>query len=86
MIQRLLEYGDQDTIIQSVLTEVKPYFDELCKDQFGNYVIQHILDYGKNEQVWVVIDKLQWKAIEMSTHKFSSNVVEKCIIRGTDKQ
>ena len=33
-----------------------------------------------------MIEKLKLRCIELSTHKFSSNVVERCLIKGTTAQ
>jgi len=52
----------------------------LAQDQFGNYVIQHILDKGKTKDKAFVISQVKGNILQMSQHKFASNVVEKCIL------
>lgn len=60
---------------------------ELVQDPYGNYVVQHII-LGKNNHpspVGKVIDAMQGKVFEFSLQKFSSNVLEKCLVNSTDK-
>ena len=48
VIQRILEHctGDQTT---PVLEELHTHIEALIQDQYGNYVVQHVLDRGKPE-------------------------------------
>jgi pumilio RNA-binding family len=56
----------------------------LTKDQFGNYVIQHILEQGTNQEDKNRITmSIKGRVIELSNHKFASNVVEKCLQHGS---
>jgi len=55
----------------------------LIQDQYGNYVIQHILEKGNVKDKSEIIKKVHGKLLQMSKHKFASNVVEKCVINGT---
>jgi Pumilio-family RNA binding repeat len=58
----------------------------LTKDQFGNYVIQHILEHGKaQEDKNRIVKSIKGRVIELSNHKFASNVVEKCLEYGSEK-
>lgn len=53
---------------------------ELSKDQYGNYVIQLILEKGvRSQDRKGICHSLLGEARLLSVHKFSSNVVEKCI-------
>ncbi len=45
--------------------------EELAKDQYGNYVIQHILEHGLNEQKFVIIQKIIANLATMASHKFA---------------
>lgn len=55
----------------------------LIQDQYGNYVIQHILEKGKPNDRAFVIGKVKGNILSMSKHKFASNVVEKCVSFGS---
>jgi hypothetical protein len=55
----------------------------LIQDQYGNYVIQHILERGKPQDKLFVISKVKGNVLAMSKHKFASNVVEKCVTFGS---
>ena len=55
----------------------------LIQDQYGNYVIQHVLERGKPQDRALIVSKVMGQVLTMSKHKFASNVVEKCVAHGT---
>ena len=55
----------------------------MIQDQYGNYVIQHILERGKPADKAQIIDKIRGNVLQLSKHKFASNVVEKCVAHGS---
>lgn len=55
----------------------------LVQDQYGNYVIQHVLEHGRPQDKTAIIHKMKGQVISMSQHKFASNVVEKCVQFGS---
>jgi pumilio RNA-binding family len=53
---------------------------ELCKDQYGNYVVQLMLEKGhRTNDRKAICNCLLGDARLLSIHKYASNVVEKCI-------
>ncbi len=52
---------------------------DLTKDMYGNYVISHVLEHGIMEDKLFVINKMKKKVLQLSMHKFASNVIEKCL-------
>ena len=83
VIQRLLEYcslKQQKTLLKEILKLVT----ELSKDQYGNYVIQHVLEHDKTpnggEARFKIIQIVANNMLYMSKNKFGSNVVEKAFI------
>jgi hypothetical protein len=56
--------------------------DELCRNQYGNYVVQHVLVHGSMWQREEILHALNGKVLSLSKHKFASNVVEKCFAHG----
>jgi len=60
----------------------------LVQDPFGNYVVQHLIlmAHGRpNSNVSRIIDALRGNIFELSMQKFSSNVLEKCLLNSSDK-
>jgi hypothetical protein len=55
----------------------------LVQDQYGNYVIQHVLEHGKKKDKSAIIAKMKGQIGQLSQHKFASNVVEKCVEFGS---
>lgn len=51
----------------------------LILDEFGNYVLSHVLLCGTYEDKVYIIDKILDDIVQLSLHKFGSNVVEKCL-------
>ena len=64
------------------MEELHRYAISLIQDQYGNYVIQHILERGKPDDKAFIISKVKGNVLAMSKHKFASNVVEKCVSFG----
>eukprot|EP01059_Diplonema_ambulator_P001573 TRINITY_DN11339_c0_g1_i1.p1 TRINITY_DN11339_c0_g1~~TRINITY_DN11339_c0_g1_i1.p1 ORF type:complete len:412 (+),score=168.78 TRINITY_DN11339_c0_g1_i1:56-1291(+) len=58
------------------------YADELIPDQYGNYLMQHVID--TQEAAAVVADKICAKMIMYSTNKMGSHVIEKCMQMGSE--
>eukprot|EP01116_Phalansterium_solitarium_P017249 TRINITY_DN419_c0_g1_i3.p1 TRINITY_DN419_c0_g1~~TRINITY_DN419_c0_g1_i3.p1 ORF type:complete len:176 (+),score=75.90 TRINITY_DN419_c0_g1_i3:1520-2047(+) len=55
----------------------------LVQDQYGNYVIQHVLEHGRPQEKAVILGKMRGQIVQLSQHKFASNVVEKCVEFGS---
>ncbi|PKA45909.1 Pumilio like 4 [Apostasia shenzhenica] len=86
VIQRVLEHC-YDAKTQSIMMdEILQSVCTLAQDQYGNYVIQHVLQHGKPEERSAIISKLSGQIVKMSQQKFASNVVEKCLTYGTPEE
>ncbi|KAF9584922.1 Chitin synthase, class 1 [Lunasporangiospora selenospora] len=81
VIQRMLEHCSATK--SPLLEELDRCILKLVQDQYGNYVIQHILERGAAEEKSLVICKVMGHVLPLSKHKFASNVVEKCVAYGT---
>ncbi|XP_074565069.1 putative pumilio homolog 8, chloroplastic [Curcuma longa] len=53
---------------------------KLAQDPYGNYVVQAILDLEMPFANAILASQFQGKYVELSTQKFSSNVVERCFL------
>eukprot|EP00250_Pteridium_aquilinum_P016236 c23017_g1_i2 orf=716-3967(+) len=88
VIQRVLEHctdvQKQDGIMEDILRSAC----NLAQDQYGNYVVQHVLEHGQPHEKSEIMTKLAGQIVQMSQHKFASNVVEKCLEFGgpTERQ
>jgi hypothetical protein len=85
VIQKCVSEGD---IIQKgkLYDLILQNFDELIKDEFGNYLIQYILMNIKSKEqfyeVGSIIKKIEDNLISICKFKFSANVIEKCLENG----
>ncbi|CAO2182369.1 unnamed protein product [Urochloa humidicola] len=82
VIQRVLEHCADPKTQQLVMDEILQSVCMLAQDQYGNYVVQHVLEHGKPHERSIIIEKLAGQIIQMSQQKFASNVVEKCLTFG----
>lgn len=53
------------------------FTQEMVRDQYGNYVIQYVIELKNMEINGKIADKLKGFVFELATEKFSSNVIEK---------
>jgi hypothetical protein len=84
VIQRILEYcEDNQEVISPILNEILENVHTLVRDQYGNYVVQHVLINGKPSYQQEIIERLRGQAFELAQHKFASNVVEKMFQYGS---
>lgn len=78
VLQRCIDHAkDQQKadLIRAITNNSK----QLVQDAFGNYVIQYILDLNEDVYTEAIVMTFQDKVQMLSTQKFSSNVIEKCI-------
>lgn len=75
------------------LSKLRPLADEvlscaadLATNQYGNYVVQNILESGSDDDFSFLINEFQGAFYQFSIHKFASNVIEKCIRRANNEQ
>lgn len=92
VIQRILEFCPRKYKVKEGDGQVTKSYTEciyknilknvtiLTNDQYGNYVIQHVLEKGTSiADKDKIADSLKDRVLDLSVHKFASNVVEKCI-------
>ncbi|KAL5082539.1 hypothetical protein RYX36_010960 [Vicia faba] len=82
VIQRVLEHCEDPSTQQKVMDEILGAVSMLAQDQYGNYVVQHVLEHGKPHERSTIIKELAGNIVQMSQQKFASNVVEKCLTFG----
>jgi len=58
---------------------------ELMQDAYGNYVVQYVLDVCSDDDVHAVCESVVGKVNLLAIQKFSSNVMEKCLERCSDR-
>lgn len=68
---------------QAILDEIRKCSSTLIQDQYGNYVIQHVMKHGRPADRQMVINEVKARMLLYSQHKFASNVVEKCLQYGS---
>ena len=85
VIQKIFEFCSEEES-QKLLEEIYKNVVNLCQDQYGNYVIQHLLQTRHGERCKEIYEALKGRILDMSIHKFASNVIERCLHFGTKEQ
>ena len=82
VLQRCLDHGTKEqcnTLCDKLLTLI----DRLTLDPFGNYVVQYIItketDKNEYDYTYKIVHLIKLKIVELSVHKFGSNVIEKLL-------
>ncbi|KAJ3217720.1 mRNA binding protein puf3 [Dinochytrium kinnereticum] len=70
VIQRIFEHCTEESVIAG-------------RSSSGYNVIQHVLERGKPSDKAMITSKVRGQVLQMSKHKFASNVVEKCVAYGS---
>ncbi|KAJ7582685.1 armadillo-type protein [Mycena floridula] len=79
VLQRCFE-NLPDDFARPLLDEVHVHSLELMQDQFGNYVIQYLVEHGKPQDRAILSSKIRNNFLALSRHKYASNVCEKCLL------
>ncbi|XP_044470950.1 pumilio homolog 6, chloroplastic-like isoform X2 [Mangifera indica] len=82
VIQRILEQCTDESQCQFIVEEILDSVCGLAQDQYGNYVTQHVLEQRNPLERSKIIGKLSGHIVQLSQHKFASNVIEKCFEYG----
>jgi len=67
-----------------VMDELKDGIEYLIPQQYGNYVVQHVVEKGSDEDRELVLSTVQHNLEMYSCNRYASNVVEKCVEFSTD--
>lgn len=84
VIQRCLDSRHSAARTHLVTRIVEKSF-ELMQDAYGNYVVQYVLDVCGDDEVHAICESVIGKVCLLAIQKFSSNVMEKCLERCTDR-
>lgn len=86
VLQRMLEHC-VEVQKAATLDKIQLCHKALLDDQYGNYVIQHVLQYGRESDrdslLQIIVDN---DLLKLSRQKFASNVVEKLLKYGNSNQ
>jgi hypothetical protein len=76
--QMMARVEQRDTLKQKIVELTCLNFEKLIQNPFGNYAIQHIVEFYPKES-HIIKSKMLTKIIPYSSQKISSNVIEKCL-------
>lgn len=67
---------------EELFQELSPYIPDLCKDVFGNYVVQKLLEVGvgsKMQHNYIYKSAIKGQMFELSRHMYGCRVVQKLV-------
>lgn len=82
IIKKIIIHAKNEETIKRILQKLVDNSSTLIQNPFGNYSIQTAVDVWKEENVMPIIKQFYGKFINLSMQKFSSNVVEKFLLKG----
>ena len=86
VLQRILEHcieRQKSATLENISKCLRVLFD----DQYGNYVIQHVLQFGRVQDRDMVLEMVVGNGLlKLSRQKFASNVIEKLLKYGNEDQ
>ena len=69
---------------EKLILKILDNIDILINSQFGNFTLQIITDLKEYKYNKIVYDYIKNNVLDLSKKKFSSNVIDKCIIKNYD--
>lgn len=84
VIQRCLD-SRHSTARSHLVSRIVEKSLDLMQDAYGNYVVQYVLDVCGDEEVHAICESVIGRVCLLAIQKFSSNVMEKCLERCTDR-
>ncbi|KAJ3448517.1 pumilio homology domain family member [Anaeramoeba flamelloides] len=77
-LQNIIETNDASTV-QIIFSELKGHFEELMKDQFGNYLCQQLFQFSSHVSIYDVLIEIQQVVIPISTNLYGTRAIQKLI-------
>ncbi|SPQ27573.1 627a4bcd-1bf8-465b-8b8f-a51ad00be830 [Thermothielavioides terrestris] len=78
VLQRCIDHADGAQKVW-LIERITAHAVTLVQDPFGNYVVQYVIDLNEETFTEPLVQQFQNRIAALSKHKFSSNVVEKCL-------
>lgn len=78
VVQRLLNHCRTAGQMAAVSGWLRPHLVPLLQDQFGNYVVQGCLVFGRGQNQFV-FDALYHRCVEIATSRFGSRALRSCL-------
>ncbi|PRW20331.1 pumilio-like protein isoform A [Chlorella sorokiniana] len=82
LVQRVLEFCSIEELKERVIADVLGTTLQLSHDQYGNYVVQHLVTKGPEPARDAIVAKVAPQVMTLAQHKYASNVVEACLKHG----
>uniref|UniRef100_A0A0E0EPZ7 PUM-HD domain-containing protein n=1 Tax=Oryza meridionalis TaxID=40149 RepID=A0A0E0EPZ7_9ORYZ len=81
--ERVLEWCDDLEILKELISKIVEGVLQLAVDQFGNYVVQYVVEHGGESVRAMIVMRLKGLMVMLSCQKYGSNVMEKCLTIGS---
>ncbi|KAL6180465.1 hypothetical protein ACLB2K_047128 [Fragaria x ananassa] len=85
VVQTSLDYAYYSETKERLLAEITEHARVLSDDEFGNYVVQHVIGLNIPRVTTDLLGQLQGSFVNLSMNKYGSNVVEKVLKEGGEE-
>lgn len=79
VISKMIQFANKSQLIQ-ICTSINKNLKELINDEFGNFLVQQIYKLNITEVNLAISNYIEENFIYLSKQKFSSNVIDKCVL------
>lgn len=79
----MLTHCDNPEIYDTLAAEIIESVTTLSSDQFGNYVVQYLLEHGGQARRSLMVKRFAGNLVGMCYKKHASNVIEACLVFGS---
>jgi len=80
---RLLEHMADNPACDELFTEILAEAGQLCRHEFGHYVMESVLEHGQPRQRGCLVQALILEGPSLAIHHFASHVIETAITHGS---
>ncbi|KAJ3441840.1 pumilio homology domain family member [Anaeramoeba flamelloides] len=77
-LQNIIDTEDERTV-QIIFSELSTHYEELMKDQFGNYLCQKLFQFCSPDSILSVLTEIQQVIIPISTNLYGTRAIQKLI-------
>jgi len=83
---RLLEHMADNPACVELIAEVMAEAGQLCRQEFGHYVMQSVLEHGQPQQRGCLVQALVLQGPRLANHNYGSHVIETALVHGSAEE
>lgn len=82
VIQCIIDFGyDNISVQKTLVSEIQSFFLDVALDQYGNYVIQKLIQSAKNSLLGPIYEEINENIEKLAINNFGSRIVQRSFER-----